>query len=385
MEPTELFEIISRDEDGKHQFKADFRNVDSLAAEMVALSNSGGGQILIGVANSGQVAGLTRDDMGRLNQLISNAASQSVRPPINPQTENVAMPDGLVMVVTILPGISKPYMDNSGAIWVKSGSDKRKVTSREEMQRMYQSAGLIHGDEVPANGMTVADLDMDYFRDFFEKKFGESLETQGLPLNSILENMNLMRDGVLNIAGALLFAKLLEFRLPAFGVKCVCYPGNDIHASEYRDSEDISGKIEEIFSRSLSFITRNLRRVQDDQNVNSLGKLEIPKVSLEELLANALVHRDYFVLAPIRVFIFDDRIEITSPGHLPNNLTIENIKNGNSNIRNPILTSFATKILPYRGLGNGVRRALKEYPDIDFEDDRDGNMFKVIIQRRENR
>ena len=120
MDPTELLEIISRDEDGKHQFKADFRNVDSLAAEMVAFSNSGGGQIFIGVANSGQIAGLTRDDMGRLNQLISNAASQSVRPPINPQTENVALPDGLVMVVTILPGISKPYMDNSGAIWVKS-------------------------------------------------------------------------------------------------------------------------------------------------------------------------------------------------------------------------------------------------------------------------
>jgi len=383
MEPTELLEIISRDEDSKHQFKADFRNVDSLAAEMVAFSNSGGGQIFIGVTNGGQVAGLTRDDMNRLNQLVSNAASQSVRPPINPQTENVALPDGLVMVVTILPGISKPYMDNNGAIWVKSGSDKRKVTSREEIQRMYQSAGLIHGDEVLANGMTLGDLDLNYFRDFFEKQYGESLETQELPLNTILENMNLMKDGILNIAGALLFVKTLEFRLPAFCVKCVSYPGNDIHVSEYRDSEDISGKIEEQFNRSLSFITRNIRRVQAEQNVNSPGELEIPKVSLEELLANALVHRDYFVLAPVRIFIFDNRIEIISPGHLPNNLTVENIKNGNSNIRNPILTSFATKILPYRGLGNGVRRALKEYPDIDFEDDKDGNMFKVIIRRQE--
>jgi len=382
MEMIELLEIISRDEDGRHQFKADFRNVDSLAAEMVAFSNSGGGQILIGITDSGQASGLTRDDMGRINQLISNAASQSVRPPINPQTENVALPEGLVMIATILPGISKPYMDNSGAIWVKSGADKRKVTYREEMQHMYQSAGLIHGDEVPANGMTLADLDMDYFRDFLEKKFGDSLETQEVPLPSMLENMNLMKDGVLNVTGALLFGKKLEFKLPVFGVKCVCYPGNDIHASEYRDSEDISGKIEDIFNRSLSFITGNIRRVQDDQNVSSLEKLEIPKVSLEELLANAIVHRDYFVPAPIRIFIFDDRIEIVSPGHLPNNLTIENIKNGNSNIRNPILTSFATNILPYRGLGNGVRRALKEYSAIDFEDDRDGNMFKSVIRRR---
>ncbi len=74
-------------------------------------------------------------------------------------------------------------------------------------------------------------------------------------------------------------------------------------------------------------------------------------------------------------------MEIISPGHLPNNLTVENIKSGNSNIRNPILASFATKILPYRGLGSGITRALKAYPDIHFEDDRDGNLFKVIIPR----
>jgi ATP-dependent DNA helicase RecG len=73
--------------------------------------------------------------------------------------------------------------------------------------------------------------------------------------------------------------------------------------------------------------------------------------------------------------------KIISPGHLPNNLTILNIKSGNSNIRNPILASFAAQILPYRGLGNGVRRALKAYPAIDFIDDHAGNFFKVIIIR----
>jgi ATP-dependent DNA helicase RecG len=66
---------------------------------------------------------------------------------------------------------------------------------------------------------------------------------------------------------------------------------------------------------------------------------------------------------------------------LPNNLTIENIKLGNSNIRNPILASHANKILPYRGFGNGIIRSLKAYPDIEFEDDRDGNQFKVTIKR----
>ncbi len=384
-EPTELLKIIGRGEDGANQFKADFLNADSLAAEMVAFSNSGGGQIFIGVADDGQIAGLTRTDTGRINQLVSNAASQSVRPPINPRTENVAFPNGLIMIVTIPSGVSKPYMDNNGAIWIKSGSDKRKVTSREEIQRMFQSASLVHGDEVPANGMTLGDLDMDYFRRFFEKQYGESLDEQDLPLNTILDNMNLMKDGVLNVAGALLFAKRQEFCLPTFCAKCVAYPGNDIHVSEYRDSEDVSGKLEEVFNRSLSFVTRNLRHIQFEQNVNSTGKLEIPKIALEELLTNALVHRDYFVTAPVRIFIFDNHIEIISPGHLPNNLTIENIKKGNSNIRNPILASFAAKILPYRGLGNGVRRAIKEYQDIEFEDDRSGNVFKVTLHRPSNK
>jgi len=381
MEAVELLEIIARGEDGEHQFKSNFTNGDDLAIEMIAFLNSRGGQIIIGVHNNGTRSGLTLEDVRRLNGLISNAASQSVRPPINPSTENVSFEDGLVIVVSVAEGISKPYMDKNGVIWVKSGSDKRKATSREELQRMFQDAGLIHGDEVPVNGLTVADLDMDYFRNFFEKEYEESLESQDLPLPRILENMNLVKEGSLNVAGALLFAQRPQFRLPVFIVKAVSYPGIEIHESQYLDSEDLTGKLADIFQKSLGFITRNLRHVQENQTVNSTGIIEIPKIVFEELLANALIHRDYFISAPVRIFIFSDRVEIINPGHLPNNLTIENIKNGNSNIRNPILASFATRILPYRGLGNGIRRALKEYPQIDFIEDKEGNIFKVIAHR----
>jgi ATP-dependent DNA helicase RecG len=115
--------------------------------------------------------------------------------------------------------------------------------------------------------------------------------------------------------------------------------------------------------------------------VNTVGELEIPRIVLEELLANALMHRDYFVSAPIRIFIFDDRIELVSPGSLPNSLTVANIRTGNSNIRNPILVSFASKLLPYRGLGTGILRALRVYPLIEFENDKDGNLFRVTIPR----
>ncbi|MBT8419393.1 MAG: putative DNA binding domain-containing protein [Gammaproteobacteria bacterium] len=382
METLELLEIIARGEDGKCQFKADVTNETSLGQEMVAFSNAGGGDLFIGVGDDGVLVGLTRQDIGRLNQLVSNAASQQVRPPINPYTENITTADGLVMRVCVPNGVSKPYMDKNGAIWVKSGADKRKATSREEMQRLFQSAGLVHGDEVPASGLTVADLDVDYFKGFFDRNFAESLhENQDLSLPVLLENMNLMKDGAFNISGALLFAKNPNLRLPAFITKAIAFPGSEIHETDYLDSRDITGKIADSFHQSLGFVLGNIRHLQGDQGVNAPGRPEIPRVALEELIANALIHRDYFVSAPIKIFVFSDRVEIVSPGHLPNNLTVENIKLGNSNIRNPILASYATKILPYRGIGSGIIRALKAYADIDFEDDREGNRFVVTVRR----
>jgi len=379
METSELLEIIARDEDSKHQFKANVINGASLAREMVAFSNTLGGMIIIGVSDDGTVSGLNRDDMGRLSNLVSNAASQQVIPPVNPITENLVLDGGLVMVVHIHKGISKPYMDKNGLIWVKSGADKRKATAREEIQRMYQSAGLLHGDEIPVPTMTISDLDENVFSIFYKTQYEEVLDEQDLPLNQLIDNLNLSTDGVLNIAGALLFGKNTARKLPAFIVKCVTYPGTDIDVDEYLDSQDISGTLKDVFDDALGFILRNIKRKKNNQGVNSLGELEVPKIVFEELLANALIHRDYFISAAIRIFIFHNRIEIISPGHLPNNLTIENIKSGNSNIRNPILASFATKMLPYRGLGSGIRRALKAYDEIEFIEDRDGNSFKVII------
>jgi ATP-dependent DNA helicase RecG len=381
METTELLETIGRGEDSRHQFKEDVTNTASLGAELAAFANSGGGQLFIGVADDGTVHELDAANVGRLNQLISNAASTVVRPPINPQTENVPVGNGVVLVVTVPDGLSKPYVDNTGAIWVKSGSDKRKVTAREELQRMFQRAQLVHGDDVPIPGTSVSDVDLDYFREFFKKRFERELEDQELSIAQVLTNMRLLNGGLLTVSGALLFATDPTPLVPAFHVKAVCYPGTDIHVSQYDDSADIYGRIYEQFEQALAFILRNLRREQRDQGVNTEGILEIPRIVFEELLANAIIHRDFFVSAPIRVFIFDDRVEILSPGHLPNNLTVENIRSGNSNIRNPILASYATDVLPYRGLGTGVVRALREYPHIVFVDDRDGNKFVVKIHR----
>jgi ATP-dependent DNA helicase RecG len=382
METAELLETISRGEDTRHQFKADATNANALAAEIAAFANGSGGQIFIGVADDGTPQALGAVDVARINQLVANAASNCVRPPINPVTENVPVAGGVVIVLSIPEGLSKPYTDNAGVIWVKSGSDKRRVTAREEMQRMFQSSQLIHGDDIPVAGTSAADIDLEVFRRFFRSRYEQELDEQDLSLGQVLSNMRLLTDERLTVTGILLFARNPAALLPAFHIKAVSYPGTDIHETTYLENTDITGRIDVQFEGALSFILRHLRRGQGGQDINSVGELEIPRITLEELLANALIHRDYFVSAPIRVFVFDHRIEIVSPGHLPNNLTVANIRSGTSNMRNPILSSLATHVLPYRGLGTGILRAVRAYPEIDFEDDRDRNEFRVILRRR---
>jgi len=381
METTELIENLGRGEDSRNQFKVNISNEDKLAGEIVAFSNSKGGRMFIGVNDDGSVKGLSNEDITRINALISNTASQNVRPAVNPITENVPHPAGIVLTVTIPEGVSKPYMDKNGVIWVKSGADKRRATAREEIQRLFANSGLIHADATPVQGMGISDLDVQYFEKFYQTQYEESIEKSNQSLPLLLENMNLTSQGNLNIAGALLFAKRPFFRLPAFIVKAVAFIGNDIEGENYIDSRDITGKLADVFHEMLGFITSNTRAPQGNQGVNSIGLPEVPRIVWEELMANALVHRDYFITAPVRILVFQNRVEIISPGHLPNNLTIENIKAGNSNIRNPILASFAAKILPYRGLGSGVRRALKAWPNIELIDDRSGNLFKAIVHR----
>ena len=381
METVEILQILAQGEDSRHQFKKDFNNTDALAIEIIAFSNTLGGKIFIGVQDDGIITGLSSADVQRLNQMISNAASQNVKPAVNPLTEIAIINEQRIIIVDVSNGINKPYQDRNGVIWVKNGADKRKATAREEVQRLFQSSGMLHADVTPANGMTIADIDMPYFREFFQKRYGESLDDQKIPLRQTIKNLNLGEDEWLNLTGALLFTQSPSSRLPSFIVKAAAFPGNTITTDTYLDSRDISGKMSEIFQHTINFILANIRMIQGEQSVNSLGTPEIPRIVLEELVANALVHRDYFISAPIRVFVFSDRVEIISPGHLPNNLTVANIKAGNSNTRNPTLASFAYQILPYRGFGSGILRSLEKYPDIDFIDDRDGNLFKCIIRR----
>lgn len=384
MNRASIISLIRQGEDSSRQFKEDVTNADSLAAEMVAMSNSTGGMILIGVGDDGTLPGLSASDVRRINQLISNAASQNIRSPISPRTENIPVGKGRVVIaVTVPEGLDKPYFDRNGVIWLKSGADKRRLNSREELRRLFQSADQFHADELPTKA-GIEKLDKIRFREFLREYYQQALPRTKKDLARLLHNMDLATaDDRLNLAGVLLFAEKPERIKPQFILKAIRYPGTKIHSTEYLDSEDFAGPIRSVFDGALAFVMRNLRKVQAGRGVNSPGLPEIPSSVFEELLVNALVHRDYLVSAPIRLFLFDDRIEIISPGHLPNNLTVERILAGISNIRNPILVSYVAKgLLPYRGLGSGIKRALEDWPDIAFTDDRDGCQFTAKVGRK---
>lgn len=378
----ELQQILARGEDSQYQFKQNITNAESLAAEMVAMGNAVGGKIIIGVNDLGEIIGLNSKDIRRLNQLISNVATDFVKPPISCLTENIQTDQGLLIVISVPEGLNKPYLDKSGVMWLKSGADKRRVTSREEMQRLFQAGGLIHADSMPVLDTNQTDIDRPTFKDYYQKRYHEELPEEISP--RLLQNLGLLKSKQLTLAGLLLFGKNPPQFKPAFVIKAIVFPGDKVDVSQYLDNEDIEGNLLQVYKDSFAFVRRNLHHIQNGQGVNSLGQLEIPPIVLEELLVNALIHRDYFISAPIRLFIFRDRIELISPGHLPNHLTIAQICYGLSNLRNPTLATHATHILPYRGLGTGIPRVLESYHAVEFTDDHEANQFKVVIKRLSN-
>jgi len=270
MSLKELKAGVALGEDSRRQFKQDVTNADSLAAEMAAFANSEGGTIFLGVADDGTLPGLDKEDVARLNQLISNAASQNVRSPLTVQSANVAVGKGrAVIVLTIPKGLDKPYFDRNGVIWLKSGADKRRVNSKEELRRLFQFSDQFHADQLPTRA-GIDKLDKMRFRDFLRDAYNLDYPKSQPELLRLLQNMSLATDeGMLNLAGVLLFAERPEWIKPLFIVKAIRYPGNAIHSTEYLDTEDFSGTLGKIFEDSLAFIMRNLHKVQSGQGVNS--------------------------------------------------------------------------------------------------------------------
>lgn len=383
MTADELREIIACGETSTVQFKLKFSTAKQIAEEMVAFANSKGGMMVFGVEDkTGQIIGLSYSEIQKLSNEVSTVANDQVRPVIYLQTEVVIADGKRLLVAYVNQGSNKPYKTVSGHIWVKQGSDKRRIVENNEILSLFQASGSYHADEAVIAGTSIVDLEVAYINDYFQRVYGKPKESFGMPVDKLLTSLGILgQGGQVTRAGMLFFGQYPQMRMPTYTIKAVAYYGNDIGGSDYRDSRDIIGTVPTMFREGMSFFKSNLHHLQAGQNFNSVGKLEIPEVVLEELLQNALVHVDLLGSAYIRLLIFDNRIEIINPGSLFGGLTVEDIRLGKSKQRNHLMAEFCARTMIYRGLGSGIPRVLKEDAKIDFVSDDDTGDFKTIIWR----
>ena len=407
MTAEDILKLRDHGEVSKVQFKERILDKYDIGCELVAMSNARGGQLVIGINDkTGAFNPLSYAEVQEATNLLSNMASENVVPGILLEIDTVSIEGGSVVIATIKEGNNKPYHDNKGIVWMKNGADKRKVFDNAELAEMMTECGNFTPDEAAVKDATLDDLDENTLKQFLQNRFTMVLEKKGMigdalqeasldeianaiakghDINKLMRNLRFIRpDGSLTVAAMLLFGKYTQRWLPVMTAKCISYVGNSIGGKVFRDKVNdavMEGNLLHQFETIMSFFTRNLKNVQVEKEFNSLGELEIPYVSLMEFVVNALVHRSLNWKAPIRIFIFDNRVEIHSPGTLPNGLQVEDITNGTSMPRNNFLFSNAIYLLPYTGAGSGIQRALEEGVQVEFTNDERIHEFLTTIKR----
>jgi ATP-dependent DNA helicase RecG len=382
MEEFELRNQLLLGEDSTRQFKRELSADVKMAGEIVAFANSCGGVIYVGVEKNGTIVGLTGKEAEVVGENMAKVAWDNVRPPFSILTKSIATSDGIVVAIDVPVGASKPYCDNKGVYWVKNGPDKRRVQSPDELARLFQSGEKLYAESQVVAASTLEDFDHDRFIRFYEAKYSEkppSRSEESEAYQTILENLELVHSGRVTVAGLLLFGKRLQVVLPEMKIDALWFKGIERASTEWHDQRTITGTLAEQYDEGMGFLKRWNSRLQGEGSFNQVGTLEVPEIVFEELLINALIHRDYFIKDSIKLFIFDDRIEIRSPGKLPNSLRVDQIRKGVRRSRNVLLASFAPDLLNYRGVGSGILRALRAWPSIAWINDTECEEVVVTI------
>ena len=374
---AEVQELIRNGENSGVEFKLDtIQNVD-LAKELVAFANLQGGVVLLGVADDGMVQGTTREN---LEEWVMELCRSKIDPPIIPYFEmhREFEPGKHVAVVRVIPGPSKPYarMHNQHrTYYIRVGTTSRDA-SPEELQRMFQEAGLLRYGLKPVPGAAFGDLDLrrllDYFGRVLQQDHPADYDTAGW--QSLLANLELMvrvEDRYVPTAdGILLFGRNPKTFLPQSGVRAVAYSGNQPSYSARADRElvgpmvplySVVGRPAEIVlietglvEQALDFVSRNTQPEGKIENGARVDRWSYPADVLREVIVNALVHRDYTIAGTdVALTIFDDRLEVSSPGRLPNTATIESLKSGFRYARNQTLVNVMRdyRYVDFRGMG----------------------------------
>jgi predicted HTH transcriptional regulator len=371
----EIERQLANGEDSRAEFKeVDLRghgvgspNTEDIAGEMVAFANAEGGVIFLGVDDNGVVRGLPEGRAGDIETWVVNLATNNCDPPIRPiiRRERLAKPDrsdGLVILVEVRRGLYV-HRTSGGRYYVRVGSTKRDLTP-QELARLFQQRGRVFVfDEQPVPGATSEDLDRARLESFFGPE-------PAIPWPDLLKNTRILaadEGGVERptVAGLLIFGKDPQHHLPSAFIEAAVYRAHTLTSDDLVHSDRIVGPVDTQIDGATEFVDRFMLKPAR----KPAGRQDYPQYDIgavHEAIVNAVAHRDYSISgSKIRLFLFADRLELYSPGGLPNTLTIETMP-FRVFTRNQLLVNFLSKMKSRQTVraflesrGEGVRRILE--------------------------
>ena len=389
---TDLLEIIANGENSGVEFKRDDLQTQYLAKELVALSNLEGGSVLLGLEDDGTISGLTRPD---LEGWVMSVCRDKIRPPIMPFFEIVrgVEDDNDVAIVRVTRGydVHALWHNSTNRYLMRVGTQSREA-SQEELARLFQQRGSMRAELKPVSGAGLVNLDLRRLRNYFN-----GIRQQDVPDDtdedawiSLLVNTEIMTEEGVTVGGMLLFGKTPNRFLPHAGIDAVAYPGpeQDYDAHERRALRgpitplltDVGDIVENgLVEQALDFVQRNTPRTTALEGGRRVEQPLYPTEALRESIVNALIHRDYLLTSTnIELAIYSDRLEIVSPGRLPNGITPARMRAGTRAARNQILKDVMRdyRYLEHMGMGipRKIVRGMKEHngtePDLIEQNER---------------
>ena len=337
-------------------------NTDDLAGELVAFANARGGVLFLGVDDSGTVTGIPADRVGAVETWLVNVASNNCVPPIRPTVRRELFPDATgkdrrILLAEVPQGLYV-HRTTGGRYYLRIGSTKRDLDP-PELARLFQARGRGYVfDEQPVFAASVDELDWNRIEAFFGR-------SPKIPRLDLLRNTRVvLRDEQEtdrpSVAGLLTFGSEPTEQLRSAWIEAACYRGTQLSSDDLVHEERQRGPAPDQIDAAVGFVMRFAGASGPDGG--PLYDLDV----VDEAIVNAVAHRDYSIYgAKIRLFLFADRLELYSPGKLPNTLTLEEMPY-RVFTRNQLLVNFLSRIHSKRtgrvfleSRGEGVRKILE--------------------------
>ncbi|MBI5365697.1 MAG: putative DNA binding domain-containing protein [Planctomycetes bacterium] len=349
MTPQELEERVRLGEDARTEFKVESAHPDALAVVMVSFANSEGGVLLLGVADDRALKGVADPDAQCLR--IDEIRRNNVEPPLSNVTVEKHLLQGVCILAVHIPrGVQRPHRTNKGVYYVRSIAGHR-IATRQELLELYQSANSLLPDEMPAEDARLADLDLPYLIQTRPELRGLEGPNRSADLARALANIKVMADAEHPTLGGLLcYGREPERLRPYARVTAIRHSGVTI-TEAHLDRQEIGGQLERQIRGAQDFVRRHLPGTP----AGAAHSIYPPPLeAIDQALVNAVAHRDYFAQAQVRLFLFDDRVEVISPGRLLNHVTVEQMRDGCHVVRNPLIFQHLSRVQLATDAGRGV-------------------------------